>query len=164
MKNIVAAIMFSLVPFASYADGYVANQAVIVSVQPVYQDNYVATSERVCRNVEVPVYERRRGSSGDVLAGAIVGGVIGNQFGSGSGRDAMTVLGAIVGADAASNQRDVFVGYRIEQRCDRVETYVNQPVLTHYRIQYEYNGQHYVQDTRTHYTVGQRVRISPSLR
>ncbi len=32
------------------------------------------------------------------LGGAVVGGVIGNQFGGGSGKDALTVIGAIAGA------------------------------------------------------------------
>ena len=44
-------------------------------------------------------YSQGNASTGDVLAGAIIGGVIGNQFGKGKGNDAATVLGAIIGAD-----------------------------------------------------------------
>jgi uncharacterized protein YcfJ len=164
MKNIIYAIILSLMPSVSYADGYVNEYATIVSVQPIYKDNYVPVSERICRDVEVPIYENRRGSTGDTLAGAIVGGLIGNQFGNGSGKDAMTMLGAIVGADAASNKRDAVIGYRVERRCEYVESYVNQPLINHYRIQFEYNGKHYTQDTNSRYEVGQRVRVNTTLR
>ena len=36
------------------------------------------------------------------VAGGLVGGIVGNQFGGGSGRDAMTALGAVGGAAAGS--------------------------------------------------------------
>lgn len=39
-----------------------------------------------------------------VFGGALVGGVIGNQFGGGSGRDIATVLGAIIGGNIANNR------------------------------------------------------------
>jgi len=38
------------------------------------------------------------------FGGALVGGVIGNQFGGGSGRDVATILGAIVGSSMANNR------------------------------------------------------------
>ena len=41
---------------------------------------------------------RGEGSGAGAVAGGVVGGVVGNQFGHGSGRTAMTVLGAAGGA------------------------------------------------------------------
>jgi len=38
------------------------------------------------------------------FGGALLGGVIGNQFGSGSGRDVTTILGAIIGASIAGEK------------------------------------------------------------
>lgn len=161
MKNFAAAIMFCLIPFGSYADGFSSDYAVITAVHPVYRDNYVTVHETVCRDVEVPIYETR---GGDQLTGAIVGGVIGNQFGSGSGKDAMTVLGALIGANSVEPRRDSFVGYRIERQCERIASKVNDPVITHYRIQYTYNGKEYFQETTQRYTLGQRVTVQPSLK
>lgn len=161
MKNFAAAIMFSLIPFGSYADGFSSDYAVITAVHPVYRDNYVTVHKTVCRDVEVPMYETR---GGDQLTGAIVGGVIGNQFGSGSGKDAMTVLGALIGANSVEPRRDVFVGYRVERQCERIANRVNDPVITHYRIHYTYNGREYSQETTQRYTLGQRVTVQPSLR
>ncbi len=39
-----------------------------------------------------------------VFGGALVGGIIGNQFGDGHGRDIATVLGAIIGGNIANEQ------------------------------------------------------------
>ena len=100
------------------------------SVNATITDHYrtvshsVPQTETVCRMVQVPIYGNN-GSVGNTIAGAIVGGAIGNQFGSGSGRDAMTMLGAIVGADVANrtSPHGSVVGYRQERQCDQVTTY-----------------------------------------
>ena len=44
------------------------------------------------------------------LGGAVVGGVIGNQFGSGSGKDLATIIGVILGSQWGSN-----VGAQLDQ-------------------------------------------------
>jgi uncharacterized protein YcfJ len=47
-------------------------------------------------------------SSGTRLASAIIGGIAGNQFGSGTGRDIMTVVGVGVGYAATSGKEDKY--------------------------------------------------------
>lgn len=111
-----------------------------------YVNQSVPTTERVCSNVNVPVYGNSTASTGDALAGAIIGGVIGNQFGNGSGRDAMTVLGAIVGADVANkNGSRQIVGYTTETRCENQTVYINnrQQVYSHSTITFIDNGRTY---------------------
>lgn len=165
MYKRIAAIMLTMLPSVAMADGG-QNYAKITEVTTIYQDRFVDRYETQCGNVEVPVYGSvRGGSTGDVLAGAIIGGAIGNQFGSGSGKDAMTVLGAILGANAGSNAtRNAVVGYRLEQRCHQVRYTVNEPVVSHYRIRYVFNGQVYEQETTRRYEKGQRVRVEPILK
>ena len=74
--------------------------------------------------VDVPVYGmiNRPASSGEVLGGAIIGGLIGNQFGKGDGNTAMTALGAIVGGSSAGERKTerVIVSYNKERRCTTV--------------------------------------------
>jgi len=41
-----------------------------------------------------------------VFGGALIGGVIGNQFGGGSGQDIATILGALIGGSIANNQQN----------------------------------------------------------
>ncbi|MFT5757378.1 MAG: outer membrane lipoprotein SlyB [Alteromonadaceae bacterium] len=40
-----------------------------------------------------------------VFGGALIGGVIGNQFGRGHGRDLATILGAVIGGSIANNNK-----------------------------------------------------------
>ncbi|MBL0689607.1 MAG: glycine zipper 2TM domain-containing protein, partial [Pseudoalteromonas sp.] len=39
------------------------------------------------------------------FGGALLGGVIGNQFGGGSGRTVATILGSVIGGNVAHNQQ-----------------------------------------------------------
>jgi len=167
MKTLILSIIAALGPSVLFADGLSNSQyAVITAVHPIYVDNHVNIQEKVCYDVEVPVYGRvRGGSDADVLVGALIGGAIGNQFGGGSGKDAMTVLGAIVGANKGANaSREVIVGYEYETRCDKVSRVVNEPIVSHYRISYTYNGYEYTQETDHRYTLGQRVSVQPALK
>ena len=118
------------------------------------EDHYrVATSqtpytERNCQIVDVPIYgERGQASTGDTVLGAIIGGALGNQVGSGSGKNAATVLGAIVGADVANkNAGDrQIVGYRQEEHCSNVTRYRthSQNEYSHSTITFYENGQKY---------------------
>lgn len=165
MKTTTLALFLSIAPFAVSADGNPPSQAIITSVNPVYKDNYVNVYHTECYDVRVPVYGRTTsGSNGDVFAGAVIGGAIGNQFGSGSGKDAMTVLGAIIGANEGSKAtREVIVGYRFEQQCANVASTVNEPVISGYMIEYKFDGKFYEQRASRKYHVGQRVNVQPIL-
>jgi uncharacterized protein YcfJ len=129
--------------------------------------NYTYISHPVeveyCYDVEVPVYGRvQGGSTGDVLAGALIGGAIGNQFGGGSGKDAMTVLGAIVGADVAGRQgnRQAVVGYRTEVQCKYHTEYQDEQVVDGYIVYYRYGDHVGSVMTDRRYKVGQRIQIT----
>lgn len=161
MKNKIAVIVFTMFPSALVAEG---NYAFITSVNPVYENNYVTKYKTHCYDVKVPIYVREKGSQGDVLTGAIIGGVIGNQIGSGSSRDTMTALGVIIGANEGSRRdRQVVRGYTMEERCDHEAYQVNEPYVSHYKIRYEYNGVEYNDTTNRHYNIGQKVKIRTSL-
>tara|TARA_B100000780_G_C20962143_1_gene384065 strand:- start:334 stop:753 length:420 start_codon:yes stop_codon:yes gene_type:complete len=87
-------------------------------------------SVEVCKDVQI----RGQASTGDTVFGALLGGVIGNQFGGGKGKDAATILGAIVGADVANKnskkpgsvQRQCQIETRYEER--RREVYSHSTV------------------------------------
>ena len=67
------------------------------------------------------------------VGGAVVGGVIGNQFGGGSGKTALTVVGALggglLGHKAESKHRDKVyeVVVRMDDGTHRTVTYKSQP-------------------------------------
>jgi outer membrane lipoprotein SlyB len=71
---------------------------------------------RSCAVVESvrAVQHKGEGSGVGAVSGGVLGGVVGHQFGGGSGRDAMTVLGAVGGAVA---------GHQIERNMRTVTRY-----------------------------------------
>ena len=80
---------------------------------------------KTCRQQKIPVYGTEstgEASTADVLAGAIFGGLVGNQVGDGSGKDAATILGAIAGADIVNKNtsQQVITGYKQQEVCDVV--------------------------------------------
>lgn len=79
----------------------------------------------VCGYVDEPIYGYidRPASQEEIIAGSVLGGAIGNQFGDGDGRVAMTVIGALVGGNIAAGQRQTepaIVGYNKVHQC-RIE-------------------------------------------
>ena len=163
MKRIIAlALLFASPAVADEA----IFQARVTSVQPIYTERYVEAYEPRCYDVQVPVYGTvQGGSTGDVLAGALIGGALGNQFGNASGKDAMTVLGAIIGAESASkSQRQVVTGYRMEKQCENVRVQQRVSEVSKYLVEYEFGGNKYKQETTTLYRVGQNVNITVKLR
>jgi outer membrane lipoprotein SlyB len=69
-----------------------------------------------------PIRERPSGSGGGAVLGGVLGAVVGNQFGHGTGRAALTGLGAVGGAVAGNNvernMKERVVGYRLSVRLD----------------------------------------------
>ena len=57
------------------------------------------------RNITHEELVRDKKNGWHTFGGALVGGVIGNQFGSGSGRDVATILGAIIGSSMSNNSQ-----------------------------------------------------------
>lgn len=167
MKNLVLATAFALTATSAFANNYTVN-AEVTSVTPMTSTVSESVPQEVCNQVQVPVYETRRGqaSTGDALAGAIIGGAIGNQFGNGSGKDAMTVLGAIVGADVAnkrSGNYQVVTGYRYETQCSIQYTTQNRRVNAGYEVGYVWNGLRGSIITNTQYRVGDEILVSVSI-
>ena len=67
-----------------------------------YAENHVGEAARSFRGIVVKVREVKVAPSkpqyGGALAGAGAGGLVGNQFGAGAGKDIMTAGGAVAGA------------------------------------------------------------------
>jgi uncharacterized protein YcfJ len=129
----------------------------------VYEPVRVRAPREVC--TEEPVTERvvHRGSAdpGAVLFGAVLGGVVGHQFGGGSGKDVATAAGALIGANHAAQHtyRDGHVTERTvyETRCETVHKARYEQVLDGYNVTYRYHGRLYHTFTERH--PGSRIRV-----
>ncbi len=125
--------------------------AKVVDVEPIVRLVTVERPRRECWHETV--YESERGprpgdKAGVTIAGAIVGGAVGRQFGSGSGRDAMTLIGSMAGA-AVANQRaerraEARRGARARpvrvERCEVVRQRVTEERVDGYRVTYRHRG------------------------
>jgi uncharacterized protein YcfJ len=137
----------------------------VVHVDPIVRQVRVETPRKECWD-ETRYVESRPNISdaavgGRTLLGAAIGGVIGHQFGSGRGRDAATVAGALIGAgvgyDSAAKRYPQGGYEEVVQRCDvRYQQEVEQRIEG-YRVTYEYNGRHY--KTQLPYDPGDRIRV-----
>jgi uncharacterized protein YcfJ len=112
-----------------------------------------------------PVRYRSGGDRTPAILGAIVGGAVGNQFGSGRGRDAATVAGAALGYSAVRDSQRYHGGYVsggrsyqvYEQRCAPRTSYVRDERVSGYDVTYRYRGEVY--RTTTDYHPGDRIQI-----
>lgn len=107
--------------------------------------------------------------AGTTLAGGIVGAAIGRQFGGGSGRDALTLLGAVAGSAVAherATRRMLEEGAAVYavpvQRCTTVSERRIEEVVDGYDVVYEYRGRRYSMRTAEH--PGSRVPLQVSFR
>jgi len=156
MKSVLTAAFLALSVTPAIADGYAHNHnvAIILEVTPHFNQRPIQTTRQVCYQEQVPV--RRYSDGGDVLTGALIGAAIGNQFGSGSGNDAMTILGAIVGANSGSRSQPV-VGYETVHNCRNETTVQYVEEFSHFSVIFLENGQRYRTETTRNFFVGDRV-------
>lgn len=155
--------------FTEYAD--------VIDVQPIYQQVRLREPRQECwteqqRHVvgyqDVTRHDRYRAqvdssrhSTGSVIVGSVIGGVIGNQLGRGhssSSRTGATVAGAIIGGALGSergntnarHRRHEQPRHRVEsqpvyelrevERCKRVVESRTERKLQHYNVTYRYKG------------------------
>lgn len=149
---------------AQAADGVSFVQAPVLSATPIFETIQVPTSREVCWDEEVRY--RRNHNGAPTLIGGVIGGAVGRQFGGGHGKDALTALGAIVGASIANNASrkrsgDEFT--QVETRCRVAQEYYTEERITGYHVRYEYNGQIFATRTETDpgETLSLRVSVMP---
>lgn len=179
MMTLTAATVATLAASSAFADPYKHgpryrpappapeyDYARVVDVDPIVRRVRVERPVQECWD-ETQYSESRPHISdpqvgGRTLLGAVIGGVIGHQFGSGRGRDAATVAGAVIGSKVGYDAGARRVGSsgtdtRTVQRCEtRYEEQYEERVEA-YDVEYVYNGRRY--HTQLPYDPGERVRI-----
>lgn len=142
----------------------------VLSSEPIVRYVTISTPVRECWQ-DVEQYRSRYaapGTGASTLMGAIVGGVIGHQFGSGRGNDAATVAGSLIGAAVGNDSARRRYGHVTEhhtrpvQRCNTTMRERQEERIDGYRVVYRYNGQKYA--TRLPYDPGREIRVRVDVR
>jgi uncharacterized protein YcfJ len=173
MTSGLAMLLASTCAFAAGGYGQRGGEfdyATVLDVQPMTRVVQVPADREECWEEPVrhynPGYHARPYSYTPPIAGGIIGAVIGNQFGSGSGKDWATVAGTALGASVGRDygMRRAYEGAysytSTQQRCRTVRDFREQEEADGYRVTYSYNGREYVTQTRNHPGEQLRVRVN----
>ena len=137
----------------------------MLRTDPVYE-TYRSAPREECYDEPVRYQEPDGGDpTGGTVLGAIIGGVLGNQVGSGSGRTAATVAGAVVGGAVGRNiDKNNGPGRTYEgtqQRCQVVDGGYQDRRIVGFDVEYRYRGEVYM--SRLDYHPGDRLRVRVSV-
>lgn len=146
---------------AAHANPARETWADVVAAVPVTETIHIPQEREVCRDEQVyyPVQQYR--SATPLIFGALLGGVIGNQFGGGHGQDLMTVAGAALGTSIAADQqaRRHPAGYTVgtERRCQVETDWRTEERVVAWDVTWVYLGEEYT--TRMDEHPGEQVRV-----
>lgn len=150
------------VSFADTAGTASREYAEVIAADPIVEVVQVEVPREECWTERRPVGGGGLGNSvTPEIAGALLGGVIGYQFGSGRGQDIATVAGAVLGGSVGHDLkvRNARYGavYENVERCQLVNDYNTEERIIAYDVAYRYNGQVY--RTTMDHDPGKRVRV-----
>ena len=146
MKKLIAIFVASIISTASLA--YTVDTG-INSLNATVLDHYKTVIKQspyeveVCKKVHQGTGD---GSATNEIIGAIFGGAIGNQFGEGDGKDAMTLAGMFLGASLAHDDELAQGPGVITTKCyieTRYEESVNSKVYSHSTVIFKIAGRKY---------------------
>ena len=119
------------------------------SVRSVVFDHYKSVVKQIPYEVEVckRVHQGTSdGSATNEIIGAIFGGAIGNQFGEGDGKDAMTLAGMFLGTSLAHDEELAQGPGGFTTKCyieTRYEESVRSKVYSHSTLSFKIEGKQY---------------------
>jgi uncharacterized protein YcfJ len=166
--------------------------AEVVDVDPIVRTSWVDEPVEVCRDVRderrwrdrpdrhdryddrYETRHRRDADPGAVIVGGVLGGLLGNQFGGGNGKKALTAVGAVLGASIAAEASRG--GGRHDDRRWRDDRHHDAPVrrcdvryesrrvehVDGYEVTYRYGGRRFTKVVDEHPGDRLRVRVDVS--
>jgi len=170
MKKLIAVAMGLAIAASASATPMLVK--VLQESDPIASNVIKEVPIKSCRIEQMPVYgstttgTASKPSVADKAAGAIFGGLLGSQVGGGSGKDAATLLGAIIGAEMVDgqvgkpNQQQVITGYRNQEICEMIMQQKTVQEVTSYQTYIEFGGQIWQLNTPISYAKGDFVKVN----
>ena len=140
VKSLVLISLFlgtQLVMAGSYVD-----YATVISVEEVYKKYRTEAPYQECY-IKETLQNQGDGSATNEIMGAILGGAIGNQFGEGDGKEALTLAGIFLGASIANDAEKANSTGQVVVSQEVCETKVKTSFvkrLSHYLVHIDYEG------------------------
>jgi uncharacterized protein YcfJ len=166
MKLNIMILTAMLLASQSAVSGSYSDTAKITSVDKIYRTHTIREPYQDCYIKEYYQADDD-GSMANELVGGLFGGLIGNQFGGGDGKDALTVAGALLGASLAHDDelKKSKTGRVVSKEICETK-YRTEPIerLSHYRVEYEYDDRSFTYTTKNKpygSTLKIKVNVSP---
>ena len=166
MKLNIMILTSMLLASQSAVSGSYSDTAKITSVDKIYRTHAIREPYQDCYIKEYYQADDD-GSMANELVGGLFGGLIGNQFGGGDGKDALTVAGALLGASLAHDDelRKSKTGRIVSKEiCETKYRTESIERLSHYRVEYEYDDRSFTYTTKNKpygSTLKIKVNVSP---
>ena len=122
--------------------GSFTDYATVTSVEKVYKQYRTEEPYQECY-IKETLQNQGEGSATNEIMGAILGGAIGNQFGEGDGKEAMTLAGIFLGASLANDAEKANSTGQVVVSQEVCETKVKTSFvkrLSHYLVHIDYEG------------------------
>jgi uncharacterized protein YcfJ len=152
---------------------------VIEESSPISSNVTSQVPVKSCRIEQIPVYSNVQTGSGsghvkpstaDKAVGAIFGGLLGNQVGGGTGKQAATMLGMVIGSEMVTGQmgggqrnsssQRVVTGHRSQEVCQVVTKTQTVQRISGYGTYIEFGGQIWQLSTPISYSKGDFMKIN----
>ena len=114
-----------------------------VEVLKTYSEQRVPKNEKTCSIQRVPVNQNAQKFGADNFIGALIGGAIWNQLGSGGGKSGSTAIGALIGSEVVRNEKAEANQNYIEKEVCRVTKVMHTETIEQvsgYRLNIEVDG------------------------
>ena len=148
MKFVIS-IFLIILPTISFSKTLIINSnGYIESVEVLkkYVTQNIPKKEKICEIKRVPVQRASRGFGADNLIGALIGGAIGNKLGEGGGKSGSTAIGALIGSEIVTNDKQARADNNqfVEKEVCRIQniTYTEtSEQITGYKLNVDVDGQ-----------------------
>jgi uncharacterized protein YcfJ len=154
--------------FKRYERGeHFTDTARVVSVTPIYRTVRIAEPVEECYEEEVTYYDDDYESATPMIAGGVLGGILGNQVGRGNGKTFMTIAGTVLGGSigrdigASNRHHAVYEGDTIT-RCEVIKRYREEEELDGYDVTYRYRGELF--HTTLPYHPGKKLKVGVTVK
>lgn len=161
---VIAAGMLSATTALAAGSQAYQKVATVYKVTPFVTTKTVSTPNRVCTEVDVPIYKRTKGGDdlGSIIIGGVIGSVIGNKVSGANGAGTVgAVIGGVLGNEHSKNKNSdtEIIGYERVNQCKTTYTNQQEQYVQHYTVYVDYNGMHVQFNTKKEFNIGDEVIV-----